>query len=172
MTPGINGPTSLAAIRNADSNLATIRRTLDRLGLAETTDIIISADHGFSTISKQSTTSSTVKTKYDDVPASFLPPGFVAIDLAAALGLPLWDPDQSYVRIEGNTHPKSGNGLLGDDPASPKVIVAANGGSDLIYIPKGDRELTQKAVEALLAQDYVSGLFVDDALGTYPGTLP
>ena len=172
LEPGINGPTSLSAIRNADSNLATIRRTLDQLGLGETTDIIISADHGFSTISKQSETSGTTKEKYDDVPPSLLPPGFVAIDLAAALKLPLWDPEQSYVRIEGNTHPKGGNGLLGEDPAQPKVVVAANGGSDLIYIPNGERDLTQKAVEALLAQDYVSGLFVDDALGTYPGTLP
>jgi predicted AlkP superfamily pyrophosphatase or phosphodiesterase len=172
LTPGINGPTSLAAIRNADSNLATIRRTLDRLGLAETTDIIISADHGFSTISKESGTSGTTKATYDDVPPGLLPPGFVAIDLAATLGLPLWDPDQSYVRIEGNTHPKGGNGLLGEDPAAPKVIVAANGGSDLVYIPNGDRDLTKKAVDALLAHDYVSGLFVDDALGSYPGTLP
>ena len=27
-------------------------------------------------------------------------------------------------------------------------------------------------IDALLAQDYVSGLFVDDDLGTFPGTLP
>ena len=29
-----------------------------------------------------------------------------------------------------------------------------------------------RSIEALLAQDYVSGLFVDDDLGSFPGTLP
>ena len=35
-----------------------------------------------------------------------------------------------------------------------------------------DRALAAKVVDALLAQDYVSGLFVDDELGSFPGTLP
>ena len=34
LVPGINGPTSLAAIRNADDDLARIRATLRDLGLA------------------------------------------------------------------------------------------------------------------------------------------
>src|SRR5258708_4318435 len=37
VTPGINGPTSLAGIKNADDNLAQLRKTLDDLGLAATT---------------------------------------------------------------------------------------------------------------------------------------
>src|SRR4051794_3909995 len=45
VTPGINGPTSLAAIKNADNNLAQLRRTLDDLGLTATTNILIAADH-------------------------------------------------------------------------------------------------------------------------------
>src|SRR6185312_11505108 len=52
LTPGINGPTSLAAIKNADDGLARIRDALQRLALDGTTDIVVSADHGFSTISK------------------------------------------------------------------------------------------------------------------------
>ena len=63
VTPGINGPTSLAAIKNADDNLADLRRALDELGLAATTDIIVSADDGFSTISKQSKTSAAAQAK-------------------------------------------------------------------------------------------------------------
>src|SRR5580704_18787430 len=59
LVPGINGPTSLAAIRNADDDLARIRSALGELGLLDTTDIIAIADHGFSTIAKQSQTSST-----------------------------------------------------------------------------------------------------------------
>ena len=52
LVPGINGPTSQAAVKNADDNLAAILDTLKALGLDATTDVIVSADHGFSTISK------------------------------------------------------------------------------------------------------------------------
>ncbi|TXM94883.1 alkaline phosphatase family protein, partial [Methylobacterium sp. WL122] len=78
LVPGINGPTSLAGIRNADDNLATLRRALDELGLSDTTDIVVAADHGFSTISKESATSPSAKTALPGVPAGQLPPGFLA----------------------------------------------------------------------------------------------
>jgi hypothetical protein len=172
VTPGINGPTSLAAIKNADDNLARLRKALDELGLAATTDIVIAADHGFSTISKESKTSPAAQAKYTNVPEGLLPPGFLAIDLAKALALPLHDPDNKNAAVAVGSYPKRGNGLLGPDPVNPLVVVAANGGSDLVYVPGKDRALTAKVVEALLAQDYVSGLFVDDELGSFPGTLP
>jgi hypothetical protein len=169
--PGINGPTSLAAIRNADDDLARIRSALSELGLLDTTDIIVTADHGFSTISKMSMTSSTIHTKFADVPQGHLPNGFVALDLAHALKLPLLDPDSDYKPITDGQHPKGGNGLIGGDRNTPKIVVAANGGSDLIYLPDGDKDLAGRVVEALLTQDYVSGIFVDSALGKFPGTL-
>jgi Type I phosphodiesterase / nucleotide pyrophosphatase len=172
VTPGINGPTSLAAIKNADDNLAAIRQALDALGLAATTDIIVAADHGFATISKESKTSPAAQASYADVPPGLLPPGFVAIDLAKALGLPLYDPDNKNGTVAAGNYPKRGNGLLGADANNPAVAVASNGGSDLVYIPGKNRALTAKVIEALLAQDYVSGLFVDDELGSFAGTLP
>jgi len=172
LTPGINGPTSLAAVKNADDNLRTIREALDQLGLAETTDIVVTADHGFATISKESATSPAAKARYADVAPGFLPPGFVAIDIAKALELPLFDPDDKSARVADNAYPKNGNGLVGQDPAKPDVVVAANGGSDLVYVPNKDRALAARVVAALLEQDYVSGLFVDDDLGPIPGTLP
>jgi Type I phosphodiesterase / nucleotide pyrophosphatase len=172
LTPGINGPTSLAAIRNADGDLARIRQALAELGLDTTTDIVVSADHGFSTISKESQTSPAAKAGYEGIKAGFVPPGFVAIDLAAALKMPLFDPDKKNAPINAGNFPSRANGLIGPDPAKPDVVVAANGGSDLVYLPKGDKKLAAKVVTALLAQDYVSGLFVDDALGKFPGTLP
>ena len=172
VSPGINGPTSLAAIKNADDNLAELRQALDALGLAATTDIIVSADHGFSTISKESETSPSAKANYTDVPAGLLPPGFVALDLAKALAMPLHDPDNKNAAVAAGTYPKRGNGLIGADAAKPDVVVASNGGSDLVYVPGKNRVLTEKIVNALLRQDYVSGLFVDDDLGAIPGTLP
>ena len=52
------------------------------------------------------------------------------------------------------------------------MVVATNGGSDLIYIPGKDRKLADHTIKALLEQDYVSGIFVDDEFGNFPGTLP
>ena len=170
LTPGINGPTSLAAIRNADDNLARIRSSLSDLGLLEDTDIIVVADHGFSTISKESQTSSTVKTKFAGTPPGRLPCGFLALDLAHALNLPLLDPNDNYRPILDGARSKFCNGLIGDKGA-PKVVVTANGGSDLIYLPDGDRDTARRIVDALLAEDYVSGIFVDAKLGKFPGAL-
>src|SRR5262249_6353663 len=84
-TPGINGATSRAAIKNVDDNVRELQQALAALGLAATTDIVISADHGFSTIGKESETSAAAKAEYKDVPKGFLPPGFLALDLAKAL---------------------------------------------------------------------------------------
>jgi arylsulfatase A-like enzyme len=173
LTPGINGPTSAAAIRNADDNLKQLQDALRELGLADDTDIVIAADHGFSTISKESATSPAAKGNYDKVPKGFLPPGFLAIDIAKGLGFPLFDPDNKAAAVLDNTFPNvRGNGLIGPDPTKPDVVVAANGGSDLVYVPGKDRGLVQRVVDLLLAQDYVSGLFVDDDLGQFAGTLP
>ena len=93
---------------------ASARRSSD-LGLLDTTDIIATADHGFSTISKESQTSSTVKTKFADAPPGHLPLGFVALDLAHALNMPLLDPDDGYKTIGDGQHSKNGNGLIGGD---------------------------------------------------------
>lgn len=172
LIPGINGPTSLAAIRNADHDLAELLATLKSLDLDQTTDVIITADHGFSTISKESGTSFAARQTYKDVAPNLLPSGFVAIDLAHDLKMPMLDPDAKYAPIDADAHPFRGNALIGGDKAHPKVIVAANGGSDLVYIPDGDRDIALKAVQILSGQDYVSGLFVSDDLGPVPGTLP
>ena len=171
VAPGINGPTSRAAIRNADDDLGRIRAALAELGLAQDTDIIVTADHGFSTISKESATSAAAQVRHADAPFGHLPRGFVAFDLAKALGMPLIAPDDKYAVVPDGAHSRNGNGLIGGDKDHPKLVVAANGGSDLIYLPAGDKMLAGKVVAALLAQDYVSGIFVDSRLGKFPGAL-
>ena len=172
LVPGINGPTSLAAIRNADDDLGKLLGALKDQGLDGDTDVLVVSDHGFSTISKESATSWAATQSYAGVTAHLLPPGFVAIDLAHALGAALYDPDAKGVAVNPGAFPAHGNGLIGGDPAHPDVVVASNGGSDLVYLPSGDRGLAAKVVAALAGQDYVSGLFVDDALGAPAGTLP
>ena len=75
--------------------------------------------------------------------------------------------------------PKAGNGLIGgtgkvtNSQTDAKVVIAANGGSDLIYIPNNDPVVAQQVVNFLAAQDYVSGIFADtQALGPIAGALP
>ncbi|MBS0640648.1 MAG: alkaline phosphatase family protein [Acetobacteraceae bacterium] len=176
LLPGINGPTSLAAIRNADDNLARILATLKSLGLEATTDVLLTSDHGFSTISKESATSWAAQQINKGVPQGLLPPGFLAMDIANGLGLKLFDPDAPVEArerpLQPGMLPLRANGLIGDDPAKPLVVVAANGGSDLVYLPKPDKALAEKVVKILAEQDYTSGLFVDSRLGPIRGTLP
>src|SRR5260370_11455070 len=126
VTPGINGPTSLAGIKNADNNLAQLRKALDDLGLTATTDVVIAADHGFSTISKESKTSPAAKAGYADTPKGFLPMGFVAIDLAKTLDLPLFDPNDKNARVPDNPHPKPANAVLRQEPTRPNQATATN----------------------------------------------
>ncbi len=208
LTPGINGPTSRRAVADADSNL---QRLLEAISadpqLAATTDVFVTSDHGFATISKHELdagghTSHAFATRFSyhnaggvqEVRRGWLPPGFLAIDLAHALGLPLYDPDTRLAgpgaarfaavdpriaRPDGTRlqHPQSGNGLIGGSgrasgASDARVIVAANGGSDLIYVPGNDRALARRIVRFLGRQDYIGGLFADEALGGLPGTLP
>ncbi|MDZ8054664.1 MAG: alkaline phosphatase family protein [Aulosira sp. ZfuVER01] len=200
LTPGINGSTSKAGVKNADDNLKQLLDYLKSTGLDKTTDVVITSDHGFSTISRQLVDNQGTKTNsyaatqtYSDVNPGFLPVGFVAIDLAHDLGLPLYDPDKNtvtpldinnvqYAAIDATKgqHPTSGNGVIGGtgkiangkiDP-NTKLIVAANGGSDLIYLPNGDKATAQQIVALLSQKDYISGIFVDDAYGNIPGALP
>ena len=204
ITPGINGPTSLAGIHNADNNLGQIISYLKATDdpnspgkkLSDTTDIFVTADHGFSTISKQQIDAQGTLTKsyaaslsYPGVNTGFLPKGFVAIDLAHGLGETLYDPDKvatpivkgsgSYTAVNflAGQLSNNGNGLIGgtgvvtNGTVDAKIIVAANGGSDLIYIPSGDPVLAQKVIDFLSKQDYIDGIFADDRFGKIAGAL-
>jgi arylsulfatase A-like enzyme len=171
LEPGINGPTSMAAIRNASADLGRLRAALRRLGLDKTTDVVVTADHGFSTASKQSRTSAAAKLSYRDVPPGFLPSGFLAIDLGLALDLPIVSPMGLPIELKDGFHPK-GSALLGADASHPDVVIAVNGGSDMLYLPSGSKALARRIVSILIDEDYTGGLFVKDALGPIPGTLP
>jgi arylsulfatase A-like enzyme len=172
LTPGINGPTSMAAIRNASNDLAALREAVKALGLEGDTDIVVTADHGFSTLSHESATSASARFTYPDTKPGYMPEGFLALDLGQALSLPVLSAAGDEIRPDAGFHPKSG-AVLGKDPAAPEVVIAAQGGSDLIYLPGPNaRALAPRIVEALTKQDYTGAIFVDDAYGAIPGALP
>ncbi len=174
LSPGINGATSLAAIRNADNDLARLRASLRRFGLEASTDIVVTADHGFATISRASATSQAAKADYPDVPHGFLPPGFLALDLGRALGLAVHEP--TGLDLAPLNHPKHASAVLGADPTHPQVVIGANGGSDALWLPEASPErrsrLARRIAAALSVQDYTSAIFTADAFGPVPGALP
>jgi hypothetical protein len=204
-TPGINGPTSLAAIKNADENLGKILHYLKVTPdhrhpgktLNETTDIFVTADHGFSTISKGQidpngtlTKSYSATLNFEGVSQGYLPKGFLSIDLAKFLSLNIYDPDSGTVSKVDSTinYPlvdfhlghlsKNGNALIGgtgmikNGKIDAQIIITANGGSDLVYIPSGDSNVAKQVIKFLTEQDYIDGIFADDRFGNIPGTLP
>jgi hypothetical protein len=205
LQPGINGPTSRAGISNADSNL---KQLLDYLAanpeVNAVTDVFVTSDHGFATISRHEvdaaghpTHSFSAGFSYvsvdgrPEMPQGWLPPGFLAIDLAHALNLALFDAD-SQVEATGDAryepvdpakqgttrqHPVIGDALLGgtglvQDQIDAQVIVSAGGGSDLIYIANNNKDLARKIADFLARQDYVGGVFAAKELGKLPGALP
>lgn len=210
LSPGINGDTSRQAVRNADNNLRQILDWLDaHPEVKANTDIFVTSDHGFATISKQEisrtgrkTTSEAAQHSYFDASGNIdtdqgmLPEGFLAIDLAIGMQTNLFDPNQrapegdadAYRKIPvfsvQNTlvplpyqRPLMGNGLLGPDVrqtdgSDARAIVAANAGSDLIYVPDKNPDTVRQIVSLLATYDYVGGIFVDDQYGAIPGTLP
>jgi arylsulfatase A-like enzyme len=203
LSPGINGTTSQLSLRNADRCLQQLFSWLDaHPAIKANTDIFVTSDHGFATISRReidpsgrTTTSDSAQHDYLDAQGGVetargtLPYGFLAIDLALDLRLNLFDPDRRAAAGDGVPyprlrlgpavweHPLIGNGFIGaeihrPDGSDATAIVAANGGSDLIYVPGGSTDIVRTIVSRLLSYDYVSGVFVDDTFGDIPGTLP
>jgi arylsulfatase A-like enzyme len=203
LVPGINGGTSRLALRNVDRNLRQLLDWLDgHPSVKANTDVVVTSDHGFATISRReidrsgrATASEAAKHPYvdatgkPDTDTGMMPYGFLAIDLALDLHLDLFDPDRRLasggdspfkkLRLGPDPweHPAAGNGLIGrelhrPDGSDAMAIVTANGGSDLVYVPGGDVQSVRRIVSLLLGYDYVGGLFVDDKYGAIPGTLP
>jgi len=107
LVPGINGPTSEHALENADHSLHAIMQWLDaNPSVKDNTDIFVTSDHGFATVSRRELNRTGAVTKaesarhlyydasgqLDTLPGS-LPNGCLAIDLAWKLQTKLWDPD-------------------------------------------------------------------------------
>jgi len=172
LVPGINADTPKRAIANADNALRSILDSLKRHGLDKDTDIFVTADHGFVTVAKGIPTDGST-------PRPALPQGFLALDIADLLHEKVFDPDRSNAELDRDAgdHPAQGNALIGPSAESAQAVVAANGGSDLIYIPGNNRELARAIFAKLVEAPYTGALFVNDALfqgheSDFKGALP
>ena len=166
------------------------------------TDLFITSDHGFATLSRrelsltEKSKAPSTQLQYIGRDASApaddrgtLPTGFLAVDLALGLHTHLFDPlrvnkagtSTPYMEValdrNGASQPLSGSGILAEkfsktDGSDAEAIVAANGGSDLIYVPTASADTVKKIAKVLTQLDYVGGIFVDDQFGAVPGALP
>jgi len=205
LQPGINGDTSKLGLQNADHCLKQLLDWLDaHPAIKATTDVLVTSDHGFATISRReigdgansgepsAALAYEVAGKDKPEPPGTLPTGFLAVDLAIREHMRIFDPavraaggSSVYAELalggEKSQHPSTGSALLGDavkqiDGQDAKLIVASNGGSDLIYAPSGDASAVRETLRVLTGMDYVGGIFVDDrfcpAAADCPGALP
>jgi arylsulfatase A-like enzyme len=206
LEPGINGDTSRRGLQNADRCLKQLLDWLDAHPAVKAhTDVLVTSDHGFATISRReiaadgATTSEPsamldyeIKGREKPEPKGTLPTGFLAIDLAIRAHLRAFDPairattgSSAYAELaiggERSQHSTSGSALLGEtvkrvDGADARLIIAANGGSDLLYVPSKSIDVVRQTIAILTQLDYVGGIFVDDsycpATTDCPGALP
>ncbi|MGH9597169.1 MAG: alkaline phosphatase family protein, partial [Edaphobacter sp.] len=138
LTPGINGPTSDAGLRNADACLKQLLDWLDaHPAVKAKTDVVVTSDHGFATISRREiaadgamTATPSAGRQYDSgsakpEPAGTLPTGFLALDLGIRENMRVFDSARranlgpsayEELRIGGerSQFPVRGNALLGD----------------------------------------------------------
>lgn len=160
LTPGINAQTPHDAIANADTSLKELLAALERLGLADNTDVFVTADHGFSTIAKG------LPNADGEMGAPSFPSGFVALDVAHALNQKLFDPNAGNSEIDpaSGDHPSKGDALIGPSAEAPMAAVAANGGASLIYALGSNQRRTAKRIfDVIVQRPYVGTLFVNDA---------
>jgi arylsulfatase A-like enzyme len=206
LEPGINGDTSKRGLQNADHCLKQLLDWLDAHPAVKAhTDVLITSDHGFATISRREIASDGTQTsepsaaldyelngKEKAEPKGTLPTGFLAVDLGIREHLRVFDPairattgSSAYAELvlggEKSQHSASGSALLGEtvkhvDGSDARLIVVANGGSDLLYVPSKSADVVHKTIATLTQLDYIGGIFVDDAFcpaaGDCPGALP
>jgi len=178
-----NGVASTLLV-DTDRTLAAVEGRLKEHGLFDSTNIVVAAEHGRSTVAKQSRTSYTRDISFSGVPRGKLPPGFLAIDLIKAMlredgGLNLYDSDGDGKLVEwwAGRHPRSGNAVIAAKRERPHVRIESHGGYDVIYMPDelDKAEVARRGryiIENLFQQDYVSGVFVNEQrIGQVGGAL-
>lgn len=162
LVPGINATSAYTAIYGVDANLKALIDSLKQWGLADNTDIIVVADHGFSTIGKG------LPTPEGGLQSISLPAGFLALDVADWLQTKVFDPAaaNAEVDIASGEHPKTGNAVIGPTAEAPEVLVVSNGNTEYLYIPERPdaRAIARTLVAKLAGAAYTGALFVNDRL--------
>src|SRR6266566_946925 len=192
---------SIDATRMNDEILGRVVEKLRQLGWDKSTDIIITQDHNHSTVSGD-VAHYPLRSIVDGGvgapdPHGYSVSGFVrTVELLTRDGLKAYDgagcrniPTLSGILVDG-THVRPRNNDADGSVCgkaqkytSPKypvpkpfpagsVVVAANAGSDYLFVPDGDADTVRAAVLSLQSRSQFGAIFVSDKYGKVAGTLP
>lgn len=192
---------SIDATKMNDEILGRIVAKVRQLGWEQTTDIIITQDHNHSTVSGDVAHYPLRGVVNDGVgshdPYGYSVSGFVrTAELLTRDGLKAYDgagcrnvPTLSGILFDGTRlHPTQNEAderVCGKAQAytSPRylvprpvpaggIVVAANAGSDYLFVPDGDANTVKAAVGSLQSRLQFGAIFVSDKYGDIAGTLP
>ena len=192
---------SIDATKMNDEILGRVMQKLRELGWERTTDIIITQDHGHSTVSGDIAhypLRSIMDGSVGSVdPNGYSVSGFVrTAEVLSQDGLKAYDgarcrdiPILSGILFDGtHLHPSrnDGHGTICGKPqkyTSPSyvlpwpipagaIVVAANAGSDYLFVRDKDPHTVRAAVTSLQSRPQFGAIFVSDEYGAIAGTLP
>jgi arylsulfatase A-like enzyme len=192
---------SIDATRMNDEILGKVVDKIRQLGWSQTTDIIITQDHNHSTVSGD-VSHYPLRTIIDgDVGSQdsngYSVSGFVrTAELLTRDGIKAYDgagcrdvPTLSGILSDGTRVPASKNDPDGSVCGKPQtytspsyavpkplpagsVVVAANAGSDYLFVPDGNPDTVKAAVISMQSRLQFGAIFVSDKYGAIAGTLP
>jgi arylsulfatase A-like enzyme len=192
---------SVDATKFNDDILGTVVEKIRQLGWDQTTDIIITQDHNHSTVSGDLAHFPLREIIDGSVgrptPQGYSVSGFVrTAELLTRDGLKAYDgagcreiPVLSGILSSGSpVHPvkndtdgsicgraqkyTSTNYAIPKPLAAGSVVVAANAGSDYLFVPDGNPNTVKAAVTSLQSRLQFGAIFVSDKYGEIAGTLP
>jgi len=192
---------SIDATRMNDEILGRVLEKLRQLGWDKSTDIIITQDHNHSTVSGDVALYPLRAIADDGVgapdPHGYSVSGFVrTAELLTRDGLKAYDgagcrdiPTLSGITIDGthlypdkdDEHGKvcgrsqkytSPSYMVPAPVPAGAIVVAANAGSDYLFVPDGNIEAVKAAVASLQSRVQFGAIFVSDKHGQIAGTLP
>src|SRR5829696_3126816 len=192
---------SIDATKMNDEILGRVVEKLRQLGWEESTDIIITQDHNHSTVSGDVAHFPLRAIVDNDVgppdPHGYSVSGFVrTAELLNRDGLKAYDgagcrdvPILSGITLDGtHLYPREddprgdicGRAQRYTSPSYPvpkplpagAVVVAANAGSDYVFVPVGNIDTIRAAVASLQSRLQFGAIFVSDKHGEIAGTLP
>ena len=192
---------SIDATRMNDEILGRVVEELRRLGWAESTDIIITQDHNHSTVSGD-VAYYPLRAIVDrgigsNDPHGYSVSGFVrtaelltrdglkAYDGAGCRDIPILSgimadgthlypgQDDQHGHVCGRAQKYTSPSYIVPKPIpAGAVVVAANAGSDYLFVPDGNIETLKAAVVSLQSRLQFGAIFVSDKYGEIAGTLP
>jgi hypothetical protein len=192
---------SIDATRMNDEILGRIVEKLRQLGWEDSTDIIITQDHNHSTVSGDVTHYPLRAIVDREVgphdPHGYSVSGFVrtaelltrdglkAFDGAGCRDIPILSgiiadgthlypsKDDQQGSVCGRTQKYTSPGYAVPKPIpAGAIVVAANAGSDYLFVPDGNIETVKAAVVSMQSRLQFGAIFVSDRYGEIAGTLP